>query len=174
MGQRIKEKIRGRIIRIIDSSTVVINLGKVHGITENSIFGILGEPEVVKDPLTGEELGSVTLVKGRVRAITISDKFTIASSKWKTTRSSLENYLFSNRLFGGETEIENIDEELRIKADDMKPWKATTEDFVRMGDEVEVTIERLENTDDNAVSSEEKIENGDTGENHSSESQEKQ
>jgi hypothetical protein len=127
-----KTKIRGKIIRILSPSVVVINLGRIHGVAERSIFSILGEPEMITDPFTHEELGLVTVVKGRVRATSVSEKFTIATSKWRTYASWFE------------PEVEVLDEEvndLRVNPSDITPWKAVSKDYVRVGDEVEVTVD---------------------------------
>ncbi len=40
----------GKIIRIVDKTTAIINLGKNHGIKDSSIFSIIGNPEPIIDP----------------------------------------------------------------------------------------------------------------------------
>jgi hypothetical protein len=136
-----KKTIRGKIIRIVDTSTVVINLGSSHGITQSSVFSILGQPEALVDPFTNEDLGNVSIVKGRVKASIVSDKFTIATSKW-TQQSGSTIGIFGLNAIPGYREITDKEEkDLRVKKDDIKPWKAVGEDFVQIGDEVEVTID---------------------------------
>ena len=136
-----KVKIRGRIIRILDRSTVIINLGSDHGITRESIFSILGEPEPVIDPFTEEELGRVSVVKGRVKAKTVTPRFTIATSKWLEERFIPSVSLDMERMLGVEREVQPIGNELRVAPEDVQPWRAETEDLVRVGDEVEVEVE---------------------------------
>ena len=68
--------ISGKIIRIIDRRTVIINLGKNDGIKEDSVFSIMGSPEQISDPDTSEILGEVTIVKSRVKAKEVAEKFT--------------------------------------------------------------------------------------------------
>ena len=129
----------------MDKTTVVINLGTVHGITGSSIFGILSEPEIVVDPFTEEELGTVSLVKGRVKAITISEKVTIASSSWETY-----DFIYQGLQGLGGERHETV---LRVKSDEIKSWRAISEDYVQIGDEVEVTVEQPDeahNNGDNA------------------------
>jgi hypothetical protein len=134
-------------------------LGLVHGITGDSIFGILSEPEIVVDPFTKEELGKVSLVKGRVKAITVSEKFTIASSNWA-------EFGFTGIFQGmqGIVPTEKHEDALRVKSDEIKSWRAISEDYVQVGDEVEVTIEHpdeVDNTDDDKANKE-KDEKSDT------------
>jgi len=120
-----REKIKGRIIRILDGKTVVINLGRDHGIQRESIFYILGEPEKVIDPVTKEELGAVAVNKAKVVASQVFDKFTIATAPYASQDLSA--------LF--RTEVD-----LPIDPNDVRPWKAISESTIKVGDEVEVTV----------------------------------
>jgi hypothetical protein len=120
-----RKKIEGRIIRILDGKTVVINLGREHGIQRNSVFYILGEPEKVIDPMTKEELGAVAVNKAKVVASQVFDKFTIAATPFATQDLSA--------LF--QTEVN-----LPVDPRDIKPWKATSESPVKVGDKVEAYV----------------------------------
>ncbi len=131
-------KIRGRIIRILDPKTVIINLGRKDGIQDDSVFSILGEPETVVDPFSREELGQVTVVKSRLGSSQVYDKMTIATTTWVDTKLSR---LVTNLLGTMETTRVSVDEgELRVKQEDIQPWKAKSESTVQLGDVVEVTI----------------------------------
>lgn len=124
-------RIRGRIIRILDSQTLIINLGLEQGINENSIFNILGKPEPILDPLTNEELGQVAVSRARVRASQVFDKFTIATTKWtEVTDSALFRWVLgtTKTIDGGA---------LLVKNDDIKPWETTP---IEVGDEIEVMV----------------------------------
>jgi hypothetical protein len=132
-------KINGKIIRIVDKTTVIINLGKNNGITYGSIFSILGNPEPIMDPFTKEELGLVSIVKSKVKAAQIHDKFTIASTRLSSTyikgQAAISNYITS--FF----ETDKFDEgELLVNSNDLQPWKAKSETPVTVGDIVEVEI----------------------------------
>lgn len=130
-------KTRGRIIRILDRRTVIINLGSADGVLSDSTFSILAGPEKVVDPETKEELGEVLVVKAKVRASQVFESFTIASSKWTEVRSS-----YIGRLVGGTgAERVEVDQgELRVVEKDLQPWKAWSEEPVTVGDEVEVWV----------------------------------
>lgn len=133
------KKIQGKIIRILDTRTVIINLGKNHGIRDSSIFSILGSPEPVIDPFAQEELGLVSVVKAKVKAVQLHDRFTIASTKWYST------YFKATANIGAQLgtlfDTEMVDEgELRVNSTDVKPWKAKSETPVSVGDIVEVEV----------------------------------
>jgi len=140
-----KKTITGKIIRILDRKTVIVNLGSEHGITEHSIFSIMGEPEQIVDPETGENLGEVTVVKSRVKASEVAEKFTIATTKWKTARLSFLDSFLSNINKNVET-FEMDEGELNVDPAEINPWKAKSEAPVRVGDivQVEVDIEEKE------------------------------
>ncbi|MEQ9278862.1 MAG: hypothetical protein RLN83_05155 [Balneola sp.] len=132
-------KIKGRIIRILDSRTVIINLGKNQGITKDSIFSILAEHEEVIDPQTNEVLGKVNVVKSKLKAATVEDKYTIATTSW--TRSSAQIQIMKQFFGGLDYESQEIDwGELNVSEDQIQPWKAREELPVNIGDEVEVNV----------------------------------
>jgi hypothetical protein len=138
-----KEKIKGRIIRILDKRTVVINLGSKHGISADSIFHILGDPEAVEDPETKVTLGTVRFSKSRVRASQVFDNFTIATTSWTTTYFRLGQLSQLLGTIGGQTtETGKIDEgDLDVNPKDIRPWKAKSESPVKVGDDVEVEVD---------------------------------
>jgi hypothetical protein len=129
--------ITGRIIRILDTRTVIVNLGREHGISHNTTFRVHASPESIVDPYTSEELGKVVLVKARLKASQVFDKFTIASTKWTestfsgvgSSSSSLLDWLGSQPVDTGE---------LRVLPEEIRPWRAVSEEPVRVGDTVEV------------------------------------
>ena len=132
-------KIRGIIIRILDDRTLIINLGRENGISDESIFMIHGAPEEIIDPQTNNVLGTVKFVKAKVKAYQVFDKFTIATTKWKeVTLGSLFDVNLRDS-FG--TKLKDRDEgALRVRPEDIKPWKAKSEELVTVGDVVEVEI----------------------------------
>jgi hypothetical protein len=135
-----RKTLSGRIIRILDNTTVIVNLGSSDGITSETVFSVLGEPEDVVDPETTEVLGTVSIVKGRVRAKSVSDKFTICTSTWKAY--AFEQLLGMMALGAkGQGTVSEEGGAWRVLDKDVKPWRAVSEDFVRVGDQVETTID---------------------------------
>jgi hypothetical protein len=144
--KHLEKKIRGQIIRIPDAKTVVINLGRKHGIRPSSVFSILGEPETIVDPFADKELGRVIIAKGRVKASHVEDEFTIATTEWK-------------ELVGGglmitfvqdESEVIVHEGDLLVDSANIQPWKARSEEPVKVGDTVEVTVTVPEQEDTNS------------------------
>lgn len=135
------ETISGKIIRILDKRTVIINLGKDDGVTSQSIFSIMGDAEEIIDPDTEEVLGKVTIVKTRVKAKEVAGKFTIATTKWASTRFKSIDTLFSAFSKNMET-IEKDEGDLSVDESEIQPWKAKSESPVKVGDIVQVKIEK--------------------------------
>lgn len=137
-------KIRGTIIRILDKRTVIINLGKEQGIGKGSEFRILADSEQVVDPSTGNVLGSVVVVKSKVRAIQVFDKFTIAATKWTATQPKFTPSFIDSSTLDAILPYETVtmDEgELNVEEDDIQPWLAESASPVAVGDFVEVLVE---------------------------------
>jgi hypothetical protein len=150
-------RIRGRIIRIVDNTTVIINLGREDGVQSRSLFSILGMPEPIIDPESSETLGHVSVVKGKVRASEVFDKFTIATSKWTTYSSG--SFLRIPSLFPDmpTPQLTEHGRELLVSRSELQPWKAETEDPVSVGDEVEVEIDEEEEEEERPEESEGQI-----------------
>ncbi|HLC05354.1 MAG TPA: hypothetical protein VJK02_20150 [Anaerolineales bacterium] len=131
----------GRIIRVLDNRTVIINLGREQGIATGNVFRVHAEPELIVDPETEAELGRIVLVKARVGATRVLDKVTIASTKWTTFGMPLVSSDPSDlmRLLGA-TDQEFDTGEFRVDPSEIQPWKATSEEPVRVGDTVEVEV----------------------------------
>lgn len=137
-------KLTGQIIRILDNRTVIVNRGKEGGVTGDTIFRILGEPEEIFDEFNKRSLGSVTVVKSRVKSLKVYDKFTIASTQW--AQSSVDWSAFLGRPGLDLSSIHKtqiVDEgELLVDPGQVQPWKAQANTPVQVGDvvEAEVTI----------------------------------
>lgn len=152
-------KIQGRIIRILDTRTAIINLGSTNGVKSSSVFHILGDPEAIIDPFSKEELGQIVVVKSKLKAEQVYEKFTIATTKWtivtlKHLGSSNYNILDIANHLGFQREVEVVDHgEMKVRSEDIKPWKAKSETPVRVGDivEVEVQVEKPNSQEENKV-----------------------
>ncbi len=71
-----------RIAKIIDETTFIITGGISDGLKEGDKFQIVGQVgEEIKDPETGEVLGTLDSVKGIIVATTLYAKMTIARSE---------------------------------------------------------------------------------------------
>lgn len=145
-------EVTGRIIRILDEETMVINLGSRDGITKNSVFRILGEPESIVDPFSDEDLGRLTLVKARVKASQVQEKYTVATIRWGDALSAYlraanadlsrnEDKLPSVPSISSSAKmVEEIDGQLPLGEENVRHWEARSAEPIRLGDIVEVTV----------------------------------
>lgn len=69
-----------RVAAILDEYTVVLNKGSADGITIDDKFLVYGVGDEIKDPDTGESLGKVELIRGRVKVQHLQDRLSIAKS----------------------------------------------------------------------------------------------
>jgi hypothetical protein len=71
--------ISGFVARIVTDDLLVINKGGADGVIENMIFDVLDPlTQNVRDPETGEDLGSIDRVKAQVYTIEVADRISIA------------------------------------------------------------------------------------------------
>ena len=78
------EPIRGKVARILNSREVAINRGSSHGVEVDMVFNILSPSgSDIKDPDTGEILGSYERTKVRVKVKQVQERISIASTYMK-------------------------------------------------------------------------------------------
>ncbi len=71
------EPVEGKVAKILDDQSLVLNVGRQHGVTQGMVFCIYATVEDVTDPDTGEPLGTWEAVKGYVQAVHPQDKLTV-------------------------------------------------------------------------------------------------
>lgn len=69
--------IEGKVAALLNERELVINKGETSGITKDMIFGVLVTKEGIKDPDTGEVLGSVEAIKIRVKVVDVQPKLSV-------------------------------------------------------------------------------------------------
>ena len=68
-----------KIIKIIDETTFILNVGRVDGVDENTKFRIIdSSPEPIIDPDTEETIGFLEASKGTIEADEVQEKMTVA------------------------------------------------------------------------------------------------
>lgn len=81
--------IRGKIAKIISSWEVALNVGSDQGVEVGMLFDILSPKGFgVRDPETGEELGSIDVPKARVKVTRVNSKLSVAST-YRTKRVNI-------------------------------------------------------------------------------------
>lgn len=124
-----KEPIIGKIARILDEYTVVLNVGKEHGVKKGMMFLIYQEGEEICDPDSKESLGMLEIPKGEVEIVGVQNKSSIAKSSETETVP----------LFYIPTFTRRIRVRLSVKPEDIEPME-TVEKTVRVGDKVKQII----------------------------------
>jgi len=72
--------IEGKVAKILDKYSLVINRGREHGVTEDMRFVIYQEGETIIDPDGGKTLGKLEIVKGKVKIDNVQEKISTAKS----------------------------------------------------------------------------------------------
>lgn len=73
--------IRGKIARVLNKHEIAINVGTIHGVAVGMYFDVIDAHELdIKDPDTGEVLGSIERGKIRVRIIHTQEKLSVAAA----------------------------------------------------------------------------------------------
>lgn len=122
-----------KIIRILSSSQVLVNVGETPNFFVGALGKILGPDEEIIDPETEEKLGIVKISKGLLRIEAIYDRFSLC----KITRinSTRKPYLINQA-------------DAPVKISDISPWKSTTEP-IKVGDVVIFDLHDEERNDVN-------------------------
>jgi hypothetical protein len=77
------DKYVAKVLKVVDSQTVVINKGSNGDIAVGNEFIIIGLGETIVDPETNEELERLEIVKGKAKAIHVQEKIsTLKSSRY--------------------------------------------------------------------------------------------
>ena len=73
--------IRGKVARVINEREIAINVGTAHGVDVGMYFNVINaKDEEIKDPDTGEVLGSIERPKVRVEVTHVQEKLSVAST----------------------------------------------------------------------------------------------
>ena len=89
-----------KIAKIIDEYKVVVNAGSNDFIKENDTLEVYEPGQEVTDPDTGESLGTLDFVKGKLRVVDVFPKMCVCENRATETSSLLAS--FSQSLKYGE------------------------------------------------------------------------
>lgn len=76
-------QIRGKIAKIVDESTFLINIGLKEGVQNGMRFVVFDEGEEVTDPDTGEVLGIWEIVKGELVVANVQERLSMVQTPVK-------------------------------------------------------------------------------------------
>jgi hypothetical protein len=104
--------IEGRVAKIIDVHTVVINRGLAHDVEEDMRFVIYESGEEINDPESGDLLGKFEYVKAKVEVVDVKEKFSTAET-YETHTAAMP----AIQALGGQTTRKELplDEETSVR-----------------------------------------------------------
>lgn len=134
--------IRGKVARVLNSREVALNIGYVDGVKPDMCFDIMDRKlEHIRDPDSGEVLGSIERPKVQVKVIHIQEKLSLAST-FKATRVNTGGYAGYSLADIGVLTRALIPPRWETKYETLKTDEKTWEDleesesFVNVGDPV--------------------------------------
>jgi hypothetical protein len=119
------EIIKGKIIKIINSYTVLVNVGYFQGVKKDMKFIIYSEGEEIIDPDTKESLGKIENVKARVAPLHIQENFSIMET-YEKEFGGLRNLIY-------DPEYAKKQKPLPLPKD-MDNLNISTDKYVKIGD----------------------------------------
>jgi hypothetical protein len=76
-----RDPIRGKVARVLNSRELALNLGSEHGVRIGMFFDILDpKGDNITDPDTGEVIGSIERAKVRVKVVSVQARLSVAST----------------------------------------------------------------------------------------------
>ena len=80
------KSLEGKVAKILNSRELVINIGKSAGVEVGMVFKVLDQEEInIRDPVTGENLGSLERTKAKVKVDFVKDNMSVAKTFRKET-----------------------------------------------------------------------------------------
>jgi hypothetical protein len=129
------EIIKGKIVKIIDSRTIVIDRGWKHGVKESTVFEIYQIGDVLRDPDTGEVLDTLDFIKGKVMASTVYENITrcktLNKHKVSNTLASFGSAVIASGLLDVAVPID-----LDVEPTQITGIESTFDKVVKLGDPV--------------------------------------
>jgi hypothetical protein len=138
--------ITGVVARILNSRELVINRGTDHGVDVGMYFEVLApEGEDIKDPETGQSLGSIERPKVAVRIIEAQPLLSVART-YRSRQRNVGGMGVSGRAFSRLFEPPKYVTQYDTLKTTEQTWENLSEDesYVRSGDPVRQMIEKPE------------------------------
>lgn len=141
-------KIRAKVARVLNSREVAITAGSLQGVVTGMLFDVMDpKGEDIRDPDTGEILGSIERPKVRVQVTQTQDRISVASTFKKERINTGGTGLLMNEL--GAVSRAFMPPKYVVKYETLKTDEKTWEDlneeesYVKSGDPVVQVIEEI-------------------------------
>ena len=122
--------IKTSVARIFGPRNVALSAGAINGVKEGMVFVIYSLGDPIFDPVTGEPLGELELVKGRVKVINVQEKVCQATTLSRTVTEYANPLEELTAAFARRQVTRTVYDELKV-AD---PQPLTIDLTVRVGD----------------------------------------
>ena len=133
------EKIRGRVAKILNARELLINRGSADGVEVGMRFAVLDpEAENVKDPDTGDSLGSIFRPKVSVEVTEVEPHLSLAATYRKSTVNIGGGGALASSALSKLFEPPNYVERYETFRSSEQTWEALPESqsFVKVGDPI--------------------------------------
>jgi hypothetical protein len=137
------EPIRGHVAKILNSRDLVINRGASDGVHVGMRFAVLDpNAENIKDPETGELLGSIDRTKIEVEVFSVDDRLSLAHTFKKVTKNVGGTGMAISGLSRALQPPKYVTRYETLKTDE-KTWESISESesFVKTGDPVRQVVD---------------------------------
>ena len=123
--------IQGKIVRILSETEVVLNVGFAAGVQDDMEFVIYATAGEIVDPDSGNSLGELETVKGRVKVHHVMERISRARTlTYEARQPSIYDALAMHSMFGVRTVTQR--RELNIAKGESQPVSEDT--TVHVGD----------------------------------------
>ena len=125
--------IKTSVARIFSPRHVALSAGAQNGVKEGMVFVIYALGDPIADPQTGESLGQLEIVKGRVRVFYVQDKVCQAETLTRNVTEVIDplaGLSASVQLFAKHEVTRTVHDELKVE----NPQPAIVDLTVRVGD----------------------------------------
>ena len=124
-------ELRGKVASIESDEMVVLNIGSIEGVKDGMRFVIFSEGSHVKDPDTGEDLGAVEVVKGRVQVEHVMPRMSRARVVWGPVQVRQRSWWDSLLMLQA---VPRISYKLKVEASAELGVSLVPDEIVRVGD----------------------------------------
>jgi len=135
------KELRGKVVKLLTSREVVINLGEKDGVKKGMIFAVLDPNGIdIVDPDTGESLGSIERVKVKLKITQVGERISVASTyRKRKVNIGGTGFDFSSMLRSLDAPPQYVYKYETLKTKD-KPWEEIKEEdsYVKVGDPVKL------------------------------------
>jgi hypothetical protein len=124
--------IKTSVARIFGPRNVALSAGAIDGVKEGMVFVIYSLGDSIFDPITGEPLGELELVKGRVKVVNVQERVCQATTLSRSVTETVDpmRHILPDLGFQKREVTRTVYDELKVD----NPQPLTIDLTVRVGD----------------------------------------